>query len=535
VVYALDVPIPTYLMAFAAGQLTHTDRPTGSSVPLSLWYRRGLALDPADALDALAGAMTSYEALLGPYPFASYSLVLLPGYGGGMENATITFEGERYSQGPYNTGLHTHELAHQWFGDLVTMHGYDDVWVKEGMATLLAAEATRARSDTGGGGRLMGSDFSFNPADAIVDTSLTGLAKYTSGPYERAAALITQLRAQLGEDVFWRKLRGFLADYSMGSATGEQFVMAFASELREPEILQVLAILPQVALPGFTTELLPTGSPTQARLTLSDPTNLMLVPYQLTAVDATGTPSTFVLNPGGQVVVDLPVGGYLAPDEGEAFPDFPVANTVFDALHGYLMPPVGTVPGGQFASRSASHQERALRWAGLPALTPGQFQAFYDSLDSDWGTIVALQNACLMVKSLAAADQATWIGVLDPIFHAPRLAWPSITWASCGPALGATFLSEFQSLASNTPAAKVGRLEYLLSFDYGTAGAAAMAQVASSAPSLKLRQKAQTRIDHPTSAFSMAPLDAAPAPEPRPFPGGAAALEGKASRAVPRP
>jgi hypothetical protein len=55
--------------------------------------------------------------------------------------------------------------------------------------------------------------------------------------------------------------------------------------------------------------------------------------------------------------------------------------------------------------------------------------------------------------------------------------------------------------------------------------------VATSAPSLKLRQKAQTRISCPTCAFSMAPLDAAPAPvSSSPFAGGAAALEGKAGR-----
>jgi aminopeptidase N len=81
--YALDKPIPTYLMAFAAGDLVHADRTTGR-VPLSVWYRRGLAVDPDATLDVVADAMATYETKLGPYPWDSYPVFHAPGYGGGM-------------------------------------------------------------------------------------------------------------------------------------------------------------------------------------------------------------------------------------------------------------------------------------------------------------------------------------------------------------------------------------------------------------------------------------------------------------------
>jgi hypothetical protein len=176
-------------------------------------------------------------------------VVLVPQYGGGMENATITFDNELSGQGVLGFGLSAHELAHQWFGDWVTMHTYDDVWVKEGMATLLAAEADRARRDRDGTGRWFGSDFNFNPDDAVVDPALTGLDKYTSGPYERAAWLMTQIRARIGDAAYWAGARKVLADHARGTITGEQFVRSFAPALDEATIARILAALPRRGAP----------------------------------------------------------------------------------------------------------------------------------------------------------------------------------------------------------------------------------------------------------------------------------------------
>ena len=81
-------------------------------------------------------------------------------------------------------------------------------------------------------GRLWDDSLAFTPGDAIVDDTLHGLDKYTSGPYERAGWMITQLRAKVGEAAFWDGLRGFLAAHALGSATGEQFLRSFG--LDEP-------------------------------------------------------------------------------------------------------------------------------------------------------------------------------------------------------------------------------------------------------------------------------------------------------------
>ncbi len=68
--YEMDKPVPTYLMAFAAGQLEHQDRTT-ERVPLSVWHRRGLVFDPAETLDRVTDAMSTLRETVGPVSLGS--------------------------------------------------------------------------------------------------------------------------------------------------------------------------------------------------------------------------------------------------------------------------------------------------------------------------------------------------------------------------------------------------------------------------------------------------------------------------------
>jgi hypothetical protein len=90
-----------------------------------------------------------------------------------MENATITFNTETAGQGVIHFSLNAHELAHQWFGDHVTMDTIDDLWTKEGTATFLAAEAELAFRDGERRGRMFGADFLFLNSTAVIDPELS--------------------------------------------------------------------------------------------------------------------------------------------------------------------------------------------------------------------------------------------------------------------------------------------------------------------------------------------------------------------------
>ena len=494
VAYALDKPIPTYLMAFAAGELEHTDRAASAGlVPLSVWYRHGLVLDPQVTLDAVASAMTTFNREIMPYPWDTYAVVLLP-YGGGMENATVTFDDEKSGQGAGDFALNAHELAHHWFGDWVTMNRFEDVWFKEGMATLLESEAEHANRDAAGAGRLWGKDFGFTPGDAIVDDSLHSLDKYTSGPYQHAAWLITQIRATVGETAFFDGLRAFLAAHAVGSATGEQLVRSFP--LDEATVQKLLASLPTKEVPALTAAAAQVGGDTTLALTLADPGAQLIVPLDFAVIDAAGVPAPSHLVPGIPLTVTVPAGGYLAADEHDVHPplyyDFGLGGASYDTLANHFapLPPTAAPVLAAFEGRSAAEQEKAGQIRLLPITAPAQFAAYYASLDSD----LAKNDAVIAACGLAAQD-ATWVPVLAPAIEAPARAEFDPGYLQCSSTYAkATLEPELKAaLLGGTPA-DLARVEYLMSFDYGTDTNALIGGIASTAPSLRLREIAQERL-----------------------------------------
>jgi aminopeptidase N len=330
-----------------------------------------------------------------PFPFAA----------GGMENATISFNAESSGQANIGRQLNAHELAHQWFGDWVTMADYEHVWFKEGMATMLASEGDRGIRDSGVVPRLFGLDFSFLTSQAIVDHELYGLARYTSGPYQRAAWLITQIRAHIGEEAFWARLRAILDANALGTLTGERFLQGFAPALGAAEIQQLIATLELKTTPTISLAVETVDSNRNLTVSLSDPEHQLLLPIGLTVVDAAGTATRSEVRAGEPRVVSVPVDGYLAPDEVELSAPwnsiYNLARDVFFAQLATLFAPSVQPGRNVFGSRSTAHQELTLANFGLPALEPVAFPGFYADLDST----LARRNAEAAVCRASADPQ----------------------------------------------------------------------------------------------------------------------------------
>jgi aminopeptidase N len=146
-------PISTYLFAFAAGPFQVLEH-----AGLKLYVRKSMVARAKEEWPTVADLtrkgmerMTSFFAQ--PFPFPKYDQVLIPGFPyGGMEHAGATFFNEDVvlfrtvpTVSDTNRRAETvlHELAHQWFGDLVTMRWFDDLWLKEGFAQYMAYHTKR--------------------------------------------------------------------------------------------------------------------------------------------------------------------------------------------------------------------------------------------------------------------------------------------------------------------------------------------------------------------------------------------------------
>src|SRR5262249_35107626 len=151
-------------------------------------------------------------------------------------------------------------------------------------------------------------------------TSLVAGAKYTTGPYQRAAWLLTQIRARIGEEAFWGALRAVLADHALDSIDSETFVRSFSPALDDELVERIVASLdaksaPRVGASAGRVE----GAP-EVPLTVSEPARTLVAPIGATVIDPAGAAVTSALADGEPLVLSVPLGGYLAADEADVHP-----------------------------------------------------------------------------------------------------------------------------------------------------------------------------------------------------------------------
>ena len=144
------LPVSTYLTALIAGEYTgvHSSyEGAAGTIPMALFCRQSLAeyLDAERLFEITAEGFATFEKHFDfPYPFGKYDQIFVPEYNGGaMENiGCVTFRDEYIFRSKvadatveYRRDTMLHELSHMWFGDLVTMRWWDDLWLKESFAT----------------------------------------------------------------------------------------------------------------------------------------------------------------------------------------------------------------------------------------------------------------------------------------------------------------------------------------------------------------------------------------------------------------
>ncbi|MBV9109838.1 MAG: ERAP1-like C-terminal domain-containing protein [Gemmatimonadetes bacterium] len=248
--FAQTEPIPTYLAAFAAGPwATWASAPAGER-PVTLYARasRRREVDADSVIAANRAAARWLEGWFGvPFPFSKLDAMLAPAFPfGGMEHVGEIFYNENsfiFREPPTLTqrlgrdATIYHEVSHQWFGDLVTMRWFDDLWLKEGFATYMAA---RIQDDLRPGSEAWKTFYLRNKPLAYSTDATSGttpvwqelgnldLAKSNYGPivYNKAPSVIKQLAFLAGDSAFRAGLHLFLTRHAYGNATWQDLLGA---------------------------------------------------------------------------------------------------------------------------------------------------------------------------------------------------------------------------------------------------------------------------------------------------------------------
>ncbi|SEQ96732.1 aminopeptidase N [Microlunatus flavus] len=236
-------PLSTYFTTLVAGPYAsvhgeHDGIPLGLHIRASL--RSELEAQAEDMLAVTAASFDYYHRLFGiRYPFGEYHQAFVPDFNAGaMENpGCVTFRDSYVPRGRIThaeqgtrAGTIAHEMAHQWFGDLVTMRWWDDLWLNESFAEYLAhrccTEATPyalwtefgiARKDWGS---VADQSPSTHPvAGNAAPDAAAALQNFDGISYAKGAAVLRQLATYVGDEVFLAGLRDHISGHAYGNAT----------------------------------------------------------------------------------------------------------------------------------------------------------------------------------------------------------------------------------------------------------------------------------------------------------------------------
>lgn len=253
--FAETRPLSTYLVAFAAGPWHVTTqrvsiRDGEAPVPLSMWMRASRAKEAdTDSLVAMnARALRWLGTWFGiPYAFDKFDFLLAPAFPfGGMEHPGAVFYNEEtfiYRERPTISQLLGrqatvyHEVAHQWFGDYLTMRWFDDLWLKEGFATYMAAKMQSSLDPQANAWKTFylrnkpvayGTDATAGTTPVWQELANLDQAKSNYGPivYNKAPGILRQLNYVVGESAFQSGVQRFLRDHVYGNATWRELLSA---------------------------------------------------------------------------------------------------------------------------------------------------------------------------------------------------------------------------------------------------------------------------------------------------------------------
>ena len=283
--FAESKPMPTYLVALAVGPFDVVEAGVAgrNKTPVRIIAPRGQGPQARWAAQSTGPILEELEAYFdSPYPYEKLDSIAVPHKGGAMENpGLITYgsslilaraEDDTVARRRLYAGICAHELAHMWFGDLVTMAWWDDLWLNEAFATWMARRIIHGWKPAWGADMTRITDRSTAmSADSLVsarrvrqpirsqDDIETGFDRIT---YEKGASVIAMFERWMGPEVFQRGVRRYLKQHAWKNATATDFLAALSAEAGRDVAPAFSTFLDQPGVPLITAGLdCPAGKP----------------------------------------------------------------------------------------------------------------------------------------------------------------------------------------------------------------------------------------------------------------------------------
>lgn len=277
-------PLPTYLLSLAVGPFDEVNAPSlmpneirDTAVPLTGYTRRGKGEEISYALMMTEPMIEFFEtALEVPYPYEKLDILAAPQWPSGATElaAAITYRESRILYGPSSgpaarrslLGIHSHEIAHMWFGDLVTPPWWDDLWLKEAFSSW-ATGIVLSDLEPGGGFELdaiaeslsaMSLD-SLNSARAVREPILLNediRNAYDSITYDKGLAVISMVDGYFGAETFRPALGRYIERFADDVADSRDFFDVIGQETDEPDLTRAFrSFVEQSGLPQIDARL----------------------------------------------------------------------------------------------------------------------------------------------------------------------------------------------------------------------------------------------------------------------------------------
>ena len=484
--FAETQPLPTYLVAFIAGDFK-IETAERSGRTFRMFHRETDAAKVARNRDAIfdlhARALEFLERYTAiPYAFGKFDFVAIPAFQfGGMEHAgkilynasgLLLDESATQNQMLGRASVIAHETAHMWFGDLVTMRWFNDVWMKEVFANFMAAKLVNPSFPTVNHElRFLLSNYpaayevdrtaGANPIRQVLDNLNEAGSMYGAIIYQKAPVVMRHLEALVGEDHFRDGLRDYLKQHAFANATWSDLIAVL--DARTPIDLHAWSRVwvDQPGRPTIETELTvkdgritklafrqrdPRGRnlvwPQQLRIAMGNPTDRPMLIVDMkgpvtTVPQAAGLPAPRYVLPSasgwayGNFILDRASLDYLTtslPEIGDPLTRGSAWVTLWDALLEGQVPPAAFLDLTLRALPRESDEQMTSRILGYASNT---WWRFLTTTERD--TRAARFESLLregLAQSQTPSQKSAWFGTLRNVAITPAtVGWLQQIWA----------------------------------------------------------------------------------------------------------